>query len=95
MLIFSRDTNVLANLALINPDISCKGKIEVIFEVQTSPEEFDFLTPLVGTLIGFRRLYEVHLGRMNGAQWPKVRCYLFTYNLSLKDLKPIPAPESS
>lgn len=36
MLNFSRDTNVLANLALINSDISCKGKIE------TSLEEFDF-----------------------------------------------------
>lgn len=41
MLNFSRGTNVLANLALINPDIACKGKMEVAFAVQTSLEEFD------------------------------------------------------
>lgn len=42
MLTFSRDTNIVANLALINPDISCKGKIEVVFVVWMSLEELDF-----------------------------------------------------
>ena len=37
MLNCSQDTNVLANLALINLDISCKVNMEVVFAVQTSP----------------------------------------------------------
>lgn len=42
MLDCSRDTNVFANLALINLDLSCKVNMEVVFAVQTSPGEFDF-----------------------------------------------------
>lgn len=49
----------------------------------------------MGNLIGFRRLYEAHWGRMKGAQWSKGSCYLFTYNLFQKDRKPVPAPETT
>lgn len=42
MLTFSRDTNVVANLALINPDIFCKGEIEAVFIVWMSLGDLDF-----------------------------------------------------
>lgn len=41
MLAFGRETNVVATLALINPDISCKREIEAAFRVRVSPEELD------------------------------------------------------
>ena len=41
MLNFSRDSNAFANLALIDPDVPCEGKIEVVFTVWMSVEEFD------------------------------------------------------